>query len=287
MSLEKSIFVISDLHIGDGSSKDKFYRKKRQTLLRYFIDDVARQGGELVILGDFLELWQYPIDRVVSANSALLDHLSQIDTIYVPGNHDAAILSIGDDGSLPHPFFGRTTGPFIRTIGDKRFKFMHGHEVDPFMWNGVESTARFFRTFTNLIEPRSECIALSREIMIEAFLELGECFWVLGKWLENRLSQAVEQCWAAMPYENLAGLKRGLRLYNMLRRHNEHRMRGLYDIAVAGHTHRAGQFGDWYFNSGSWTGWKNNFLRISPDGAVEVFDWDENGPQSRTSALRR
>ena len=43
-----------------------------------------------------------------------------------------------------------------------------------------------------------------------------------------------------------------------------------------GHTHRPGEFGSWYFNSGSWTGLSNNFIRISPCGQVQVFDWWES-----------
>jgi hypothetical protein len=65
----------------------------------------------------------------------------------------------------------------------------------------------------------------------------------------------------------------------MLGRYQADRTDGLYDIAVVGHTHRAGTFGEWYFNSGSWTGPTNNFLRIAPDGRIRVFDWEEQGPR--------
>ena len=53
------------------------------------------------------------------------------------------------------------------------------------------------------------------------------------------------------------------------------RDKGGYEIAVLGHTHKAGRIGDWYFNSGSWTGPKNPFLRISPDGHVRYFEWKD------------
>jgi len=65
----------------------------------------------------------------------------------------------------------------------------------------------------------------------------------------------------------------------MLERYGEDRTKDLYDVAIVGHTHRAGTFEDWYFNSGSWTGSHRNFLRISPDGNVAVFDWSAAGPQ--------
>src|SRR5262249_31094342 len=50
---------------------------------------------------------------------------------------------------------------------------------------------------------------------------------------------------------------------------------GEYDIAVLGHTHKPGRIGDWYFNSGSWTGPRNPFLRISPDGHVRYLEWKD------------
>lgn len=206
-------------------------------------------------------------------------------TTYVPGNHDEAVMSVQDDAELLHPFFNTIVKPFVRTIAGKRFRFMHGHEVDPFMCRRMECSARLFKPLTHLFAPMCECVSFSQDALVGVFLELGECFWVLRNWFKNRLSIAVEQCCSIMPSNKLAILKRGIRTYNMLRRHNEERAQGLYDIAIVGHTHKAGRFGGWYFNSGSWTGRTNNFLQISPDGTVEVYDWDENGPEIRTTAF--
>jgi uncharacterized membrane protein HdeD (DUF308 family) len=50
---------------------------------------------------------------------------------------------------------------------------------------------------------------------------------------------------------------------------------GAYDVTVLGHTHKAGRIGGWYFNSGSWTGPRNTFLRISPDGHVRYLEWED------------
>jgi uncharacterized membrane protein HdeD (DUF308 family) len=48
-----------------------------------------------------------------------------------------------------------------------------------------------------------------------------------------------------------------------------------YDVAVLGHTHKPGRLGDWYFNSGSWTGPRNPFLRISSEGHVRYLEWKD------------
>jgi UDP-2,3-diacylglucosamine pyrophosphatase LpxH len=56
-------------------------------------------------------------------------------------------------------------------------------------------------------------------------------------------------------------------------------------LVIVGHTHKAGTFGNWYFNSGSWTGHNTNFLRIAPDGDVGVFDWTDRGPRSNETVV--
>jgi predicted phosphodiesterase len=78
-------------------------------------------------------------------------------------------------------------------------------------------------------------------------------------------------------------MSRRMRTQRMLARYHQDKQRDLYDVAIVGHTHKAGAFGDWYFNSGSWTGKTNNFLRISPRGEVMVFDWNHHGPQRNHS----
>jgi uncharacterized membrane protein HdeD (DUF308 family) len=53
------------------------------------------------------------------------------------------------------------------------------------------------------------------------------------------------------------------------------RDKGGYDVAVLGHTHKAGRIGDWYLNSGTWIGPKSSFLRLSRDGDARCFEWKE------------
>ena len=71
----------------------------------------------------------------------------------------------------------------------------------------------------------------------------------------------------------------------MLARYYEDKKNDLYDVAIVGHTHKAGQFENWYFNSGSWTGKTNNYLRIQPDGEVRAFDWDINGAKPNEETI--
>jgi hypothetical protein len=58
-----------------------------------------------------------------------------------------------------------------------------------------------------------------------------------------------------------------------------------YDIAIVGHTHEPGRMGDWYFNTGSWATTKNNFVRITSEGDVKVFDWVNGKPTPNETVL--
>ncbi len=80
---------ISDLHLGDGSGSDDFHRDK---LLISFLDYVQENAEELIILGDFLELWQADLDRILFIHSDVVNRIlslrNQIKVTYVIGNHD-------------------------------------------------------------------------------------------------------------------------------------------------------------------------------------------------------
>lgn len=80
---------ISDLHLGDGSKTDDFHRDKE---FLEFLDFAQSQAEELIILGDFLELWQADLDRVLFHHSQVINKLlvlrQKIKVTYVIGNHD-------------------------------------------------------------------------------------------------------------------------------------------------------------------------------------------------------
>ena len=80
---------ISDLHLGDGSRTDDFHRDKE---LLEFLEFVDSEAQELIILGDFLELWQADLDRVLFVHNEIIKKLlslrKKIKITYVIGNHD-------------------------------------------------------------------------------------------------------------------------------------------------------------------------------------------------------
>ncbi|MBN3039787.1 MAG: metallophosphoesterase, partial [Candidatus Omnitrophica bacterium] len=78
---------ISDLHLGDGSRTDDFSRDRE---LLEFLDFIETEDAELIILGDFLELWQADLDRILFAHAKVIERLLKLNgkLTYVIGNHD-------------------------------------------------------------------------------------------------------------------------------------------------------------------------------------------------------
>ena len=273
------MFVISDLHIGDGSPKDNLCQDNREALLHSFLDYVIDQEGRLVIIGDFLELLRYPLDQIVARRGDLLDRLARMETLYVPGNHDEDAARLIDGAAWPHAFFARMSPAFTRYIGGRRFKFMHGHEVDPFINPRVQNLGRMIGSVAHFLEFRRGACILSNDAVTDALLEVGEQLLRLWGGLTGRMNRAIRECCEMMPAEKVTLLARGIRTHRMLERYHADKTEGLYDVAIVGHTHKAGTFGNWYCNSGSWTGRTNDFLRITPDGNIGVFDWSRHGPR--------
>jgi predicted phosphodiesterase len=222
---------------------------------------------------------------VIYKQCDLLGRLAEMSAVLVPGNHDSELLSWENMSRPPHVFFEATARPFIRTIGGKRFKFMHGHEADPFVQGNMKTLARALVTYAPVLAFENTILTISSDALVDVVLELGENILRIWDWVTGNVKKTFRECCSVVPSNTLTNSKKRVRTQKMLTRYYQDRTQDLYDIAIVGHTHKPGRFDDWYFNSGSWTGRTNNFLRISSDGAVEVSDWDENGPKIRTTSL--
>ena len=265
--------------MGDRSRSDNLCRANREALFDSFLQYVEDRQGQLIVIGDFLELLRYPLDRVIIRRRTFLDRLAEMDTVYVPGNHDEDVIRFAGTEGPPHPFFGGISHAFVQRIGDKRFKFMHGHEVDPFVNTGIQSVGRVIGSLAYLCEFHRGACLFSNDTVLDALEEAGE--QLLGVWhcLRAGLRTALRESYSVLPAGRMRLLTRRIRTQRMLTRYYQDKAEGLYDVAFVGHTHKAGTFADWYFNNGSWTGPNNNFLNITPEGSVRVFDWTEGGPR--------
>ncbi len=264
---------------------DNLRRTGREPLFNSFLNYVEKQNGQLVILGDFFELLRYPLESILVQRRDLLDHLAAMRAVYVPGNHDEDVFSAIDPYCPLHPFFTRITEAFTQPIGGRRFRFMHGHEIDPFVNVGWKNLGRMIGAMTYRYELRHASRAAARRMLGYGSLMMDDPIVRLRGRLRHSVNKALHEGRVRTSAEKVRLLTRQIRTQHMITHYYGDRLEDLYDVAIVGHTHHAATFGDWFFNSGSWTGRSNDFLTISPHGEVESLDWTSHGPQLKDEIL--
>lgn len=177
-----SAYIVSDLHIGDGSKRDNFTYKLKRDKFVSFLDLVGQ--SELLILGDMFEFWQADIDQVLVENQDLLTRLARMNVSYIPGNHDCDMVRFyrpadsGFDAFLNHPFFReKAVRKLSRRYGGRNFIFRHGHEGDAFNDKTAPDSGRMFAIIAGMIEDRmgSRYIDAQEKIPLEKTLvDVGE-----------------------------------------------------------------------------------------------------------------
>jgi len=279
MGNERSIFVVSDLHMGDGGPRDNFAVDHKAEQFSRFLDYVEEEEGELFILGDLFDFWQANVGRVIVRRMNFLDRFARMGAVFVVGNHDSDLEDLIGTGLLAHPFFERMSRPFERTIGSRRFKFLHGHELEPFHGDGRPRCGRVLAILCGMIEDCKGSPLLSAGGLSEkTLLGMGRSFmWMWNNsvhWLAKSQKQPLQQRMA----DSLTPAQDPSREKGILALYQRDRLENGYDVLVAGHTHQAGVFNGWYYNSGCWVGLRNNFLRIEPDGTIQLGAWKNGRP---------
>jgi UDP-2,3-diacylglucosamine pyrophosphatase LpxH len=270
--------------MGDGGPRDNFAFDNKGQQFSLFLDFVEKQRAEMVVLGDLFEFWQANISRTLIERMAFLDRLNRMKATYVVGNHDADLEAFINTKLLNHPFFDRMSGPFTRRIGDKQFKFMHGHELDPFNRDGRPSWGRILSILGGIIEDRKGSPLLSAGGLTEkSLLRIGRGFMWIWNMSLNRFEKGPARQTAVSFEDMLTPAQNPEKVKGIWALYQKDRLVEGYDILVAGHTHKAGSKGGWYYNSGCWVGLRNNYLQISPDGSVSVCEW-KNGRQIVTAS---
>jgi UDP-2,3-diacylglucosamine pyrophosphatase LpxH len=282
----KTIYVVSDLHMGDGGPRDNFAFDNKARQFSLFLDFVQAQNGQLFVLGDLLEFWQANISRVLTERMPFLDRLAQMQTRYVIGNHDADFEDLAGTGLLRHPFFDGMSGPFTQTIGGKTFQFMHGHELDPFNRDGTPGWGRILSILVGIMEDRKGSPLLSAGGFTEkSLLKLSRGFMWMWNMSVNRLEISQSRRTPTDFEASLTPAQSPEKVKGILALYHKDKIQKGYDVLVAGHTHKADSRGGWYYNSGCWVGLRNHFLRIEPDASVYVCEWKDgrgqviHGPQ--------
>ena len=276
----KKLFVVSDLHMGDGGERDNFAGKGNKEHFQKFLDYVGKQKSHrLIVLGDLFEFWQANLSGVIVKNIKLLERLSRMKTIYVLGNHDVDLLHFIQRSLLRHTFFDRMTGPFNMRINKRTFRFMHGHEVDSFNSGENPSWGRMLTIFAGIFEDANGSPFLPTGQTVEGSLtRFGEALLGVWNWAVGKLKKGIRS--KPSPKKELTPAQNPSRLQESIDLIQGKIAELKFDVAVAGHTHCLGKYpasNPWYFNSGHWTGSQNGFLRIDPDGKVRAFEWTDDG----------
>lgn len=199
-----------------------------------------------------------------------MDRLGEMEPIYVTGNHDTSVLGLAPE-DLPHPFFRHVRGPFVEQAGVKCLCFMHGHELDPFIPGPQRGKGLIETLLRRLFTYCSHSDFCCNELVSSFFLELGEQLLRIWHGLKHDVGCVIDDYAQRLRDE---GLRQSIRMRKMMARIYLHRAQENYDIAIVGHTHCAGAFGQWYYNSGCWTKQASNYLKIWPDGHVQVYNWN-------------
>jgi UDP-2,3-diacylglucosamine pyrophosphatase LpxH len=246
MESNRLTYAISDLHLGDGGPRDNF--KSQQALLS-LLQEIRRQDAQLVILGDFLELWQMNLADIISYQHSILDELTNLPAVsYVPGNHDVDVaLARGFRSVLSHDFFKNTEpDSMMATFGTRVFKLCHGHEYDRFNKGRLPGVGRVLTIMAGMYEDR-QC---SRSV--RAMLRTWS--WVLKRF---RGGQTPAQDSSLVQYAEDRMVK-------------DAHTSPLYGAIVCGHTHKQTMVDNVYYNTGSWVDGRAQYLTIQPDGRVDL-----------------
>ena len=147
-------FLISDLHLGAGGNRDNFEDRKRGPELDSFLEMVRTRNGQLIILGDLFEFWQFSMGEVLRYRQPLLKKLDAMGAVYVIGNHDYDLwdLHVAHAMQGPSTFTKRIAEWLSITAHGKKYLLMHGHEADDYNNDTRPNTGRLLTILAGIIE---------------------------------------------------------------------------------------------------------------------------------------
>jgi len=262
------VYFISDTHLADGSGADPFrYPRQLLDLLARIESDPHAQ---LVLLGDFFELWAASLERVLTFHAPIVRMVGQIaatrPVTYVVGNHDC----------LPWYYYVGQSAGNIRVV--ERFTnrrgnlvALHGHQYDPFNRVDVTESGNVKAPWTRkLVEVAGLIERVGGEPAGDAINRVGEA---MGRGL-NRAKDVLDR---QSPGER--GYPSGEEVYEEAARTL---MREGAQYVLMGHTHHplVRKYGfRVYINTGSWV-WDRyppTYARYA-SGKVELLDGNTHQP---------
>lgn len=277
------VYIVSDLHLGDGSPTDIFMAKDRPLL--EFLDRVEQEGATLLVAGDAIDFSQaWSLTRILRAHGRILGALSRLANqgrmIYILGNHDHDLRLY--DEVLNIPVVSRVE------IGQHTL-VTHGFEYDPVIGPDLHRSEQ--RTFVHHLLERA--VGSWIRLPLQRFYTWPNrlAFWffhkavLFGRWrlaLWARLTgdhTPLERTNAEIAYWVLGELGDPGSLFRPATAALD---QSPYRALICGHSHLPGVLrlpsGRVFANSGSWTFTTSSYLRVDaarlPEAdAIECRDY--------------
>ena len=153
LSPSDKLVVVSDLHLGDGSSSDDFLSNGElltDVLRRFYL----LRDFSLVLNGDIEELQRFPFEAIMERWQILYELFRQFaarTAVYrIVGNHDAALWHF-DVHSLSEPLLASLRLSF----GQDTIFLFHGHQATIFFERFNDVSGFFLRHFANRLNIRN------------------------------------------------------------------------------------------------------------------------------------
>jgi len=276
---DKTIFIVSDLHMGDGSPRDNFKKHKQRFI--DFLDYVEKiPNSAIVLAGDTLELWQCELGDVVKEYFGIIKRLIKMNAIFLIGNHDIDLhgfvnMPINELLGIPDlPMSFEISKCMAENIEFERegqkFMIMHGHEFDVF--NDPDkaiATGKILALLVGLME--TSYGAENEKIDIE--WRLRDIFEPFFRGLISMFTKLYK-----IFYATTVGncIKNGKSLNEMYNNIFDFHYKYPESFLIFGHTHKKGWIENWCVNDGAW--WIDNasYIKIDRDSNVELYSWPEN-----------
>ncbi|HJN73640.1 MAG TPA: hypothetical protein QGF58_06865 [Myxococcota bacterium] len=260
------VYVISDTHLGDGSSSDIFVAKDKP-LLR-FLEGLEAEEATLVVAGDAIDFSQaWFFTNILKAHGKVLGAFSKLASrgrfYYVLGNHDHDLGLYRDVLRLPvvHGV----------EVGDHTC-ILHGYEFDPIISLDVEESERRTRVHHLVERVLNTWFRLPLQHYYNPWNRFG--FWCVHKmiWFRRRLARVLDTLFDDTRHSEY--VSRTARYWTRCQIGDPGSMfhpatsalgAGPYRTLVCGHAHLPGivELGQRrYVNTGSWTFASATVLRI-------------------------
>ncbi len=283
MTADRRVYIISDLHLGDGTRSDSFLGKDAELLA--LLDQVEREGAHLVIAGDGIDFHQsWFITRILKAHARVMGAFSRLaqktGVTYIWGNHDHDISVFRD--------LLRLDVCSSLELGDQVL-IRHGYEYDPYIGPYLEQShlaTRIHHLYERLAEtwirmPLENFYNHSNRLTFwlfhKAVLAGRAWAWVNAKLGRPQVGPRLEAAWKFWVQCQLGDSQ--CIFHNV----KDASLQGAFPWMITGHSHVPGvvrfsperayaNTGSWTFNSAQYALWDGEKVTVADWITGRVYD---------------